>query len=196
VAGSVDIEVPRWLGTAGMQVKVEEVGVADLSAVGWGTRGDVFRNPLALPYLATRSRYDQPNLVLLFRTPQRLPAGASGRIGSRQGLVDGLTLRAADPAGAAAALTEGGAIGVGDPSLFLRQHREVVDDPAERAALLHGDSSGSRLRQGSTLLFYVALFLVTWLLASDDQPSILWVAPTVALVVAAALRWLANRSSG
>ena len=196
VAGTVDIEVPRWLGTAGMQVKADEVGVADLSAVGWGSGSDVFRDRLALPYLATRTRSTEPNLVLLFRHPQRLPAGASGRIGSREGFVDGLVLRAADPAGAVALLSEGGAIGVGDPSRFLRQHREVVVDPDERAKLLHGDNAGSRLRQGSTVLFYVALFLITWLLASGDQPPIRWVAPTVAIVLAAVLRWLARRSSG
>jgi hypothetical protein len=195
VDGDVDVEVPKWLGPAAWAIPADEVGVADLTAVGWGTGGDVFRDRLALPYLSTRTRYAQPTLVLLFRRPQLLPTGASSKLRSRAGAVDGVILRVADPARAVDELTAGGAIGVGDPAKFLRQHREVVVDPEERSRILHGDKSGNRLRQGSTILFYLSLFLVTWLLASGDQPVVRWVAPTVSILLAGLLRWRAGQGS-
>jgi hypothetical protein len=193
--GHVILELPGWLGTVPWEVSAGEVGVADLTTTGWGSGGDVFRDAIALPYLATRTRSTTPTLVLLFRHPQRLPAGASRRIASRGGVVDGVTLRVADPKAAVASLAAGGAIAVGDPARFLHQHRDVVEDPAERAALLHGDDAGRRLRQGSTVLLYVTLFLVTWLLASGSESAVLWVAPAVALVLALGLRGLSRRAA-
>ena len=190
--GFVRLDVPRWLGESAWQVPADEVGVADLAAVGWGSGGEVFRDRLAMPYLSTRTRFAAPTLVLLFRVPQRLPAGF-GHIRNRDGLVDGVTLRVADSARALQTLSEGGAIAVGDPSRFLRQHREVVEDADERAAILHEDRAGTRLRQGSTVLLYVALFLVTWLFASGDLSPVRWIAPVVAVILAVVLRLRSNQ---
>lgn len=197
--GVVEVLVPTWLGAEAWRLPADEVGVADLTTAGWGTGGDVFRDRLALPYLTTKTPFTKPTTVLLFRTPQRVPDGARTSLQTRAGFVDGLTVRVDEPARAVDRLASGGAIAVGDPARFLRQHREVVVDPAERAAMLREDRAGLYLKRVSAALCYVALFAITWLVVNDQETTTWRIVPVVALGVAGVLWWLAiatRRSTG
>ena len=128
--------------------KVWNLNVADVAVVctepsSSDDTGDdwVFEEPVIIPFAATTSQNVNPNLELLFKTPQRIPSlrvfGAQ-TIGlsyfqsrSAAGVqIDGLDLRAEDPVAAVATLAAAGMERVDRTGAWLRRHRRVTQDPA------------------------------------------------------------------
>jgi hypothetical protein len=101
----------------------------------------VFEEPVNIPYAVTTSPNVDPNLELLFRTPQRIPSlGVLGAktielsyFESRSAdgiLIDGLDLRARDPEAAVETLAAAGLERVDGTGAWLREHRQVAQHPA------------------------------------------------------------------
>ena len=128
--------------------KVWNLNVADVAVVATepsssDDNGDdwVFEEPVIIPFAATTSPNVNPNLELLFTTPQRIPSlrvfGAQ-TIGlpyfqsrSAAGVhIDGLDLRAEDPVAAVEILAAAGMERVDRTGAWVRRHRHVTQDPA------------------------------------------------------------------
>ena len=124
-------------------LNVADVAVVDTEPSSSDDTGDdwVFEEPVIIPFAATTSQNVNPNLELLFKTPQRIPAlrvfGAQ-TIGlsyfqsrSAAGVqIDGLDLRAEDPVAAVETLAVAGMERVDRTGAWLRRHRHVTQDPA------------------------------------------------------------------
>jgi hypothetical protein len=124
-------------------LNVADVAVVDIEPSGSDDTGDdwVFEEPVNIPFAATTSPNVNPNLELLFKTPQRIPSlrvlGAQ-TIGlpyfqSRRAAgvhIDGLDLRAEDPVAAVGTLAAAGMERVDRTGAWLRRHRDVTQDPA------------------------------------------------------------------
>jgi len=124
------------LNVADVAVVATEPSSSDDTGDDW-----VFEEPVNIPFAATTSPNVNPNLELLFKTPQRIPSlrvfGAQS-IGlpyfqsrSAAGLrIDGLDLRAEDPVVAVETLAAAGMERVDRTGAWLRRHRHVTQDPA------------------------------------------------------------------
>lgn len=124
-------------------LNVADVAVVDTEPSSSDDNGDdwVFEEPVIIPFAATTSQNVNPNLELLFKTPQRIPSlrvfGAQ-TIGlpyfqsrSTAGVqIDGLDLRAEDPVAAVETLAAAGMERVDRTGAWLRRHRAVTQDPS------------------------------------------------------------------
>lgn len=156
----VGVRLPGWFGGTPWRVPLALVGVADLTAVVSGPpEGAPLAEPVVVPFLYTTNAVPAPNLALVFREPVPAPrfrylvrqqahadvpkrGARGGRPAGRY--VDGLLLRAVDPAVAVETLVAAGAERVADPDAWLAARRELVTDPAERAGLV---AAGARFRR-------------------------------------------------
>jgi hypothetical protein len=178
--------IHRW------DIPVGEVVVADTTYVSYGDpqQGWVFRDPPRIPYAATATSRKSPNLLLLFRRPQRIPPlrvggamtlGLPYRASRSPGVdVDGVNLRAAKPRDAIGALAAAGVTRVERPTEWLRENRPITSDPAAVRALARNQRRGT---------WFLAVFvLVVAFLAAAVAVNVtgLWTGPVS--------RWLLNVS--
>jgi hypothetical protein len=167
-AGSANFRMPSVFGgRRWWSVPMSEIGVVDSSLAVQGADKDlgwVFADPILTPYLATTSSSSPPNLALAFRHPQRIPpvrrlsAYNLGlpyrRSRSVDGVaLDGVMLRAQDPAAAIATLSNAGAERVGPVLPWLARYRETTTDPAA----LHETAVIAKRRRFTRMLVWVAL---------------------------------------
>jgi hypothetical protein len=151
-----------------------EPSSSDDSGEGW-----VFEEPVNIPYAVTTSPNVNPNLELLFKTPQRIPSlrvlGAQ-TIGlpylqSRSAagiLIDGLDLRAIDPVAAVEALAAAGVERVDRTGAWLRRHRRITQDPA----LMEVAGANDRRQRWVGAVVMVAVILLIGLkFFGGDNPS-------------------------
>jgi hypothetical protein len=124
------------LNIADVAVVATEPSSSDDTGDDW-----VFEEPVNIPFAATTSPNVNPNLELLFKSPQRIP---SLRVSGAQSIglpyfqsrsaagvqIDGLGLRAEDPAAAVQTLAAAGMERVDRTGAWLRRHRHVTQDPA------------------------------------------------------------------
>jgi len=140
------------LNAADVAVVVCGSTLADDSGDDW-----VFEAPVGISYAATTHPAFKPNLMLLFKTPQRIPRlrfGGTQAIGlSRResrtsaGIkIDGLELRARDSQAAVETLGAAGLERVDRPNAWLREHRRVTQDPS---LISTAKTTGSRSQRGS-----------------------------------------------
>lgn len=151
--GWVILVWPTYFGNRPWRIPVSVVGIYDSGSdpATSGDHGPLFAHELKIPYLATTSDLTNSNIELLFREPQRIPplrlwiALASntdmpiGWLESRSGhgeALDGVRLRAVDPAEAIRRLLEMGAERVPDPDSWLARTRKTVQMPVERERLI------------------------------------------------------------
>lgn len=152
---SVRLRIPSIFGEVWNLNAADVVVVADQSANRDDSGDDwVFEAPVNIPYAATTHLAFKPNLMLLFKTPQRIPSlrffGAQ-TIGLSQpdsrsaaGIhIDGLELRARDPHDAVETLAAAGLERVDRPNAWLRDHRRVTQDQS----LMHLARTTGRRRQ-------------------------------------------------
>jgi len=171
---SITVRVPGVFGSdrpwrialgdaAVVDLGVVDLGVVDLGMVDLdGQRGDeeppglplAFVSPVTVAYLANGAK---PDLLLLFRVPQRLPrVGLVGGTGLRLPVraartpggawVDGVALRTTDPAGAFAHLVNVGVECTSDPTGWLVARRETTHDGELVHAASQEDRRNRRLR--------------------------------------------------
>ena len=162
-------------------LQVADVAVVDSEPSSSDDSGDdwVFEEPVIIPYAVTTSPNVNPNLELLFKTPQRIPSlrvfGAQSielsYIQSRSAAgiqIDGLDLRAEDPLAAVEALTAAGMERVDRTGAWLRGRRRVTQDPD----LIHVAEANDRRHRWVGLVVMVAVILVIGLrLLGDDNAS-------------------------
>jgi hypothetical protein len=177
--------------------KVWNLNVADVAVVGTepsssDDTGDdwVFEEPVIIPFAATTSQNVNPNLEVLFKTPQRIPSlrvfGAQ-TIGlsyfqsrSATGVhVDGLDLRAEDPVAAVATLAAAGMERVDRTGAWLRRHRRVTQDPA----LMKVAEANDRRQRWVSAVVMGAFVLMIGLKFFGDGISDNWVFGAVGLVL-------------
>ena len=146
---------------------ISEIGVVDNSLAVEGDQEDlgwVFVEATVTPYLATTTSSTPPNVGLVFRRPQRIPPlrlfGAYNlglsyrRSRSAAGLaVDGVMLRAQDPAAAMTTLANAGAERVGAVLPWFARYRETTTDPVA----LHATAGIAKRRRFAAVLTWVAL---------------------------------------
>lgn len=158
-----------------------DVAVVDTEPSNSDDTGDdwVFEEPVNIPYAATTTSNVNPNLELLFKTPQRIPSlrffGAQNielsylQSRSAAGIqIDGLDLRAKDPKAAVETLTGGGLERVDRTGAWLRRHRLVTQDPA----LIHVAEANDRRQRWVGALVMVAVIVVIGLrFLVGDNPS-------------------------
>lgn len=182
---------------------IADVAVVNPKSVNNDDSGDdwAFERRVSIPYAVTTDPRVAPNVVLLFKTPQRVPPlrfGGADRIGlpylksrSETGVhVDGVRLRAEDPVGASDALVAAGAERVDRPLAWLRRHRPVTQDPA----LVQVDQARRRDLRRVVWLIIGAGYLVPFVVIATDLPT--WgimVVLGVPLLVVIGLSVLARR---
>ena len=142
--GVLTFRLPGWFGSTTFSTPLSNVAVAALDAAEDMGPDVVLAEPLVIPYVYTSSATKPPNIGLAFAEPVALPAfrllvrqqanelapkrpAREGRPAGRY--VDGMVLRAVDPAAAVAALAEAGAVPVSNPTAWLVERRELVTDP-------------------------------------------------------------------
>jgi hypothetical protein len=166
-AGVASFRVPSVFGgRRWWHVPISEIGVVDnsLSVHDPGEPGWVFVDTIALPFLATTSSSSAPNLRLLFRHPQRIPpvrllsafntSLPYRRSRSAAGFaVDGVLLRAQDPAAAVTIFANAGAERVAAAPAFLARYRQTTTDPVA----LHETAVIAKRRRLTGVLAWVAL---------------------------------------
>lgn len=196
VAGTADLILPGYFGRRRWSVPLSAVGVADLtsSTLTDSAGGEVFRGGVDIPYLFTTGPVFAATTLLLFKRPQRVPpltfvAACApntdlpfGYLESRSAngaQLDGVLLRAVSPCDAAEHLIRAGAQQVTDPADFLRRHRDVVDDPVEREAILQQVRVSVRLARASTVLVYATLLGSAYALSRPDADPIVWAIPAL-----------------
>jgi hypothetical protein len=188
-AGIARVSLPQYFGRATWDVRIDAIGVTDLSGVGeskgWADAN--LRSVPRVPYLFTTGPMTSPNLMLLFRTPQRLPpvrriVAVAPNVDlpfryreARSGaLVDGVLFRAVDAQSATATLIEGGAELVDDAASWLGQHREVVKDDRAAAALRSRRKALARLGLVSAVMISAAFLAGIPLRGRGDFPVWGW----------------------
>jgi len=145
--GLLGLRVPSVFGPEQVwRLHLDGVGVVDPTQLDEPRAGggQAFVDPLTIPYLATATAWSEPNLVLLFDRPRRLaPVTLRGAVGgalgvglhgrpsrSGQGLwVDGVRLRAPDPAAMSASLVRAGAQRVTGPTQWMAERRPRATEP-------------------------------------------------------------------
>lgn len=162
-------------------VNAADVAVVDTEPSSSDDSGDdwVFEEPVNIPYAATTSSNVNPNLELLFKTPQRIPSlrmfGAQS-IGlsyfqsrSAAGIqIDGLDLRAEDQVAAVETLAAAGVERVDRTGAWLRRHRRVTQDPALMKVAKTNDQ---RQRWVGAVVTVVVILVVGLSFFGDDNPS-------------------------
>ncbi len=156
---SITVRVPGvFAADRPWRIALGDAAVVDLG----GRHGDeepsglplAFLSPVTVAYLANGA---EPDLLLLFRVPQRLPrvglvAGTGLRLPVRAARtpggawVDGVAMRTDDPAGASAHLVRAGVESTDDPTGWLVARRETTDDGGLVHAASQADRRTRRLR--------------------------------------------------
>lgn len=159
-----------------------DVAVVDTEPSNSDDSGDdwVFEEPVNIPYAATTSSNVEPNLELLFKTPQRIPPlrflGAQTvglpyfKSRSAAGIqIDGLDLRAEDPAAAVETLAAAGVERVDRTAAWLRRHRRVTQDPA----LMKVAKANDRAQRwvGAIVTAVIILMIGLNFIVGDNDPS-------------------------
>jgi hypothetical protein len=211
---SVRLRIPSIFGEV-WNLNAADVVVADQSTNRDDSGDDwVFEAPVNIPYAATTHPAFKPNLMLLFKTPQRIPSlrffGAQ-TIGLSQpdsrsaaGIhIDGLELRARDPHDAVETLAAAGLERVDRPNAWLRDHRRVTQDPSlmhlarttgrrrQRGAVsgsqvgADGMAVGGKVRRRLAALSLVIVFSVTLPAEAKREPEVRPAAWAVGRVVTA-----------
>lgn len=178
------VVAPRYFGRRTAWVLPLDVVGVDVSPAQEGATPDeddeddeeldewVTADAFVTPYLST-TVLAQPNLVLLFTFPQRVPrlgrraADALGLSGlqSRQfeGLtVDGVMLNALDEEAAREALVDAGARPITDVESFVERHRRVERDPDRVRAAASARRADAAL-SASGFFVVPPLLVITWL---------------------------------
>jgi len=146
---TIRLRLPGIFGRKAWSLNAADVAVVDTEPSAWNGSGDdieddwVCDEPVNIPYAVTTSPNVSPNLELLFKTPQRIPSlGILGaktielsyfRARSAGGiLIDGLDLRARDWEAAVETLTAAGLERADASGVWLRDHRQITQDPAPK----------------------------------------------------------------
>ncbi len=208
-ASAASFRVPSVFGgRRSWSVSMSEIGVVDNSLAVEGADKDlgwVFVNPTLTPYLATTSPNTPPNLGLVFRHPQRIPPvrllsayylGLPYR-GSRSAegvALDGVMLRAQDPAAAMATLANAGAERVDAVLPWLARYRETTSDPVA----LHETAVIAKRGRFTSLLVFVALpcLVVARVGLNDSHAWWPWVLGGVGLLIGFVIPvWVRRRNA-
>lgn len=137
------LRLPAVFGGRQMwNLNVADVAVVDTEPVNNDDSGNdwAFERRVNIPYAVTTHPLVAPNLVLLFKTPQRIPPLRIGgaaiidlpyfKSRTETGVqIDGLHLRARDPVAAVQILAATGVERVDRPAAWMRRHRPVTQDP-------------------------------------------------------------------
>lgn len=196
--GTVRIALPGYFGVRPMLIPADQVCVvADDEGPADDSFDGVYQRPAVVPYLVTTSANLPPNLTLFFGRPQRLPplrwwgavnASLSWRAARSEAglLVDGISLRVVDPAGAVNALAAAGISQTTRPASWLTDHHPLTVDPV---AVQQAVRSKHRWRWvgGFGFLVFIAVQALRFVETA-------WAAVAVAVLVALTLllRWWAS----
>lgn len=211
VGGELVLRLPTYFGRRAWRVPMTEVNVVDLSSPQTVVQRteDVYAEPVSVPYLFTTGPNTRPTTMLLFTTPQRvpplrlvtaiapntpLPFGYRASRSATGARLDGVLLRAVDPADAAARLVMAGARRVDDPIGWLRAHREVVADPAKAAAIASSTKRAGTLGKVAAALMLVTLVTARWA-TNHDGPRWLWLLVTITGASTVVLWLMARRAA-
>jgi hypothetical protein len=204
----LSLRMPSYLGRQPWVIPLSAITVVDTETAADEVDDVVLASPLTLPGFYRAPAFPGRNLVLLFRSPLRIPplrhtafgqdVGISPRrTRSRSGTdVDGIVLGFRNRADAVAALREVGATFT--PSLWswARTHRAVVHDPIQRERIVRLEAWTGRLSVvGPAVLFGSAL----WLRVDESSVWPLLLAPFAGVAIAAAWairRWLDRTHPG
>lgn len=207
-SGWVILVVPTYFGNRPWRIPVSVVGINDSGSdpASESDHGPLFAQELKVPYLATTSDLTNSNVELLFREPQRIPplrvwiALASnidmpiGWLESRSergGTLDGVRLRAVDPAEAIRKLLEMGAERVADPDSWLARTRRTVQMPVERERLIAHRRRMRGLTIASAILLLGGAVSSNWTL---DARGIAWLWSVAAVAAGIALEVVRRRA--
>jgi hypothetical protein len=211
-ADQAALRLPAYFGGSVWQLSWNEIAVMDLTATDseeQESQDDVeFESWLSVPYFFTTAPVSTPNLLLLFRHPQRvppltavaaiapnvdLPFGFFSTRSAEGDLVDGVLLRADDATRAALTLSDYGAERFSDPVAWMAAHRKTVHDPWSRQELAHRDRRVRVLGMAATVLGWAAFGLLLWAIIRSpfDAWSVLLVGSAVA---AGVIAWRLSRS--
>lgn len=167
IDGTARLHLPQYFGRRPWSLPVGDMAVADLtSSSSCSTAVEepepLFARPIRIPYLFTTGPATEPNLIVLFGEPKRVPPLRwSAAIAPNTDLpfgffesraqggasVDGVMLRTADPVAAVAKLVAAGVEPFSDGLCWLASRRRIVTDPTERAALLQRRHRVGRLQR-------------------------------------------------
>jgi hypothetical protein len=188
---TVSLILPGYFGGRGWPIPAGRVAVRDLTAASLPEDGaqpePVLADELVVPYLLTTGPLTRPNLLLMFTEPQRvpplrlgaalapntdLPFGYRSTRSSRGSHIDGVLLRARDPAALSRRILAAGAGRLGDPIQWLYEHRQVVTDTAEQDRLAGRRRTGRRVQVAAQILLGLATIVGGTVILNDDGP--LW----------------------
>lgn len=208
VGDELVLRLPTYFGRRAWRVPIAEVNVVDMTAPQTVVRRteSVYAEPVSVPYLFTTGPNTRPTTLLLFTTPQRvpplrlvtaiapnssLPFGYRASRSATGARLDGVFLRAVDPAGAVARLVMAGARPIDDPVGWLQTHREMIADPVKAAAIVSSTKRAGTLHKVAAALLMVTLVTARWA-TNHDGP--LWLWPLVAITGASTVvLWLMAR---
>jgi hypothetical protein len=198
VDGSVvEVRLPRMFGASRTwRLPLARVGVVLPDCVDEPAQDPrrAFVDPVTVPYLTAGPPIAAPNLVLLFAGPERLPPitwrsalnvflpGHASR-SAAGAWVDGVALRAEDPARAVATLVRAGVQQVATPTRWLAEQRRTSTDPA---LVGRARAAERRARAGpalSTALFVAFLATAAWARSSHSGWAVVGFAVEVGLAV-------------
>lgn len=148
----LSIHLPQYFGKKTWVVDPSEVLVAQIAAT-FVPRAADYRNVPEVPFFPTTAVVASPNVLLIFRSPQKVPplkliVAIAGSVDlpfgyrtsrSEEGaVVDGIQLRAEDAAAAIEKLKAVGCEEVSDPDAWILANRELLDaSPESDAIRLH-----------------------------------------------------------
>jgi hypothetical protein len=136
----IRFRLPGIFGRKAWNLNASDVAVVDTEPSGCESFGDdwVYEEPVNIPYAVTTTPNVNPNLELLFKTPQRIPS--LGILGAKTielsyfesrsaaGIrIDGLDLRAQHPEAAVEALAAAGLERVDRSGAWLQLNRPSAD---------------------------------------------------------------------
>lgn len=198
---SISLLLPNYFGNQEWSIPVSELAVAEVSGEPELDTSSTRSLP-KIPFLPTTSAITSPNLMLLFRQPQRIPRlrwfwALGDQVGlpftyresrsSEGAFLDGVLLRAEEAHAASMALVSQGASPVDDPTSWLLQHRETFSSSLEREEVLSQRRRAARLAKLASLLFIISFAaLILFRIRSNDGdsfPSWWWI-PALAVVLA------------
>lgn len=204
------LHLPAYFGAKqNLVVAIGGVAVADptMSAAPSAGAPAAYVPPLRLPYLPTTSPNVNPNIMLLFATPQRIPplrrrgamSSGLGRRASRSPdgvLVDGVRLRAVAAREAIDTIAFAGAARVGDPDAWFAERRDTTSDP-DVVAQVRSIMRRSRVSVVAGMVGLVLLVVGRWLLDHADAwwPAVIGGAGVVAAFGIPALISRRNRAT-
>lgn len=175
--GVISMILPGYFGGRQWTVPAGHAAVRDLSAAPLPEDAQepepVLASELAVPYLFTTGPMTRPNLLLMFTEPQRvpplrlaaslasntdLPFGYRSTRSKRGAHVDGILLRADNPAVLCRSIVAAGGSHFDDPVRWLREHRQVVTDVVQQNSLTRRRRTGRRVQiAAATLLLLTGI---------------------------------------